>query len=117
MNAEPDTASAPWARALEALERRGRRRRMRRVDLGEDGRWIVDGRPVIHLSSNDYLGLARHPAVLEAAESDDRDCLERSCSRASTKLSIAAFVFHSFGFSLALMNEPLFSLRASLASW
>ena len=68
MNAEPDTASAPWARALEALERRGRRRRMRIVDLGEDGRWIVDGRPVIHLSSNDYLGLARHPAVLEAAE-------------------------------------------------
>ncbi|MDV2480071.1 MAG: 8-amino-7-oxononanoate synthase [bacterium] len=68
MNAEPDTASAPWARALEALERRGRRRRMRRVDLGEDGRWMVDGRPVIHLSSNDYLGLARHPAVLEAAE-------------------------------------------------
>ena len=68
MNAEPDTASAPWARALEALERRGRRRRMRRVDLGEDGRWVVDGRPVIHLSSNDYLGLARHPAVLEAAE-------------------------------------------------
>ncbi|MCZ6659866.1 MAG: 8-amino-7-oxononanoate synthase [bacterium] len=68
MNAEPDTASAPWARALEALERRGRRRRMRIVDLGEDGRWMVDGRPVIHLSSNDYLGLARHPAVLEAAE-------------------------------------------------
>lgn len=50
------------------MERRGRRRRMRIVDLGEDGRWIVDGRPVIHLSSNDYLGLARHPAVLEAAE-------------------------------------------------
>ncbi len=50
------------------MERRGRRRRMRRVDLGEDGRWMVDGRPVIHLSSNDYLGLARHPAVLEAAE-------------------------------------------------
>lgn len=41
---------------------------MRIVDLGEDGRWMVDGRPVIHLSSNDYLGLARHPAVLEAAE-------------------------------------------------
>ena len=50
------------------MERRGRRRRMRIVDLGEDGRWMVDGRPVIHLSSNDYLGLARHPAVLEAAE-------------------------------------------------
>ena len=50
------------------MERRGRRRRMRIVDLGEDGRWVVDGRPVIHLSSNDYLGLARHPAVLEAAE-------------------------------------------------
>lgn len=67
MNPNPKVARSPWAGALEALERRSRRRSMRRVALGDDGRWMVDGRPVIHLSSNDYLGLARHPAVVEAA--------------------------------------------------
>jgi glycine C-acetyltransferase len=41
---------------------------MRQVALSEGGRWVVDGRPVIHLSSNDYLDLSRHPAVLKAAE-------------------------------------------------
>lgn len=68
MDARPKADPGPWAKALRALERRGRRRRMRQVSLAEDGRWVVDGRPVIHLSSNDYLGLARHPAVLEEAE-------------------------------------------------
>ncbi|MDV2495196.1 MAG: 8-amino-7-oxononanoate synthase [bacterium] len=67
MNPDPKVARTPWTKALEALERRSRRRSMRRVALDDDGRWVVDGRPVIHLSSNDYLGLARHPAVVEAA--------------------------------------------------
>lgn len=68
MGIRPKAASAPWAKALGALERRGRRRRMRQITLSEDNRWVVDGRPVINLSSNDYLGLSRHPAVLRAAE-------------------------------------------------
>ncbi len=68
MDAKPKAASPPWGKALGALERRGRRRRMRQVTLTEGGQWVVDGRPVIHLTSNDYLGLSRHPKVVEAAK-------------------------------------------------
>lgn len=68
MGVRPKATSKPWAKALGALERRGRRRRMRQVTLSEDNQWVVDGRRVIHLSSNDYLGLSRHPAVIKAAE-------------------------------------------------
>ena len=67
MGIRPKATTGPWAKALGALERRGRRRRRRQVTLGEDGRWVVDGRPVIHFSSNDYLGLSRHPDVIQAA--------------------------------------------------
>ncbi len=57
--------SAPfeWMSAeLARLEGRGRRRRLREFTLDSSAE-----PPIFNLSSNDYLGLARHPEVVEAA--------------------------------------------------
>lgn len=55
-----------WRRELEELERTGMRRTLRTVD-GVGPRVTVDGREVLLLCSNNYLGLAGHPALIEAA--------------------------------------------------
>ena len=52
---------------LEDHERRAVRRRLRPLDSGIGPRVVIDGRSVIQLCSNDYLGLAAHPAVKRAA--------------------------------------------------
>jgi len=52
---------------LEELRDLGLQRRMRLVS-GPQGPWVVlDGRPVLLLCSNNYLGLADHPRVREAS--------------------------------------------------
>jgi 8-amino-7-oxononanoate synthase len=55
-----------WRRELAELEASGLRRTLRTVD-GQGPRAVVDGRDVLLLCSNNYLGLAGHPALLEAA--------------------------------------------------
>jgi len=51
---------------LGGLEAGGLKRIRRSVGSACDPRMLVDGRPLLTFNSNDYLGLASHPQVLEA---------------------------------------------------
>src|SRR5271170_4856636 len=57
-------------RALEALDADSRRRQRRLISgypvPGDSTRALVDGRVLCNFASNDYLGLARHPALARA---------------------------------------------------
>ena len=50
---------------LERASAVGRRRRLRAIEPLDGGRVRLDGRELIDFSSNDYLGLSRHPALIE----------------------------------------------------
>ncbi len=52
---------------LADLEDRGLYRRMRLVSGPQGARVLLDGKPVLVMCSNNYLGLADHPRVREAA--------------------------------------------------
>lgn len=52
---------------LASLERDALRRRLRVIDSAQEPRVIVGGKPMLMLSSNNYLGLAAHPALRAAA--------------------------------------------------
>ena len=52
---------------LSALEDRGLYRRMRLISGPQGARVLLDGKPVLVMCSNNYLGLADHPRVREAA--------------------------------------------------
>src|SRR4051794_15403397 len=52
---------------LDELKATGLHRRMRMVSGPQGPRVVLDGRPVLLLCSNNYLGLADHPKVREAA--------------------------------------------------
>lgn len=52
---------------LDAIRAAGLRRELRRVDSPQGARVTLDGRELRNFSSNDYLGLANHPALKEAA--------------------------------------------------
>ena len=53
---------------LAQLAPEGLRRRRRTLDAPCGPEAIIDGRPVVAFCSNDYLGLANHPAIVAAAQ-------------------------------------------------
>jgi glycine C-acetyltransferase/8-amino-7-oxononanoate synthase len=55
------------AAVLDDLRERGLHRRLRMVSGPQGARVLLDGKPVLLLCSNNYLGLADHPRVREAA--------------------------------------------------
>ena len=53
---------------LERVAAAGRRRRLRAIEPLDGGRVRLDGCELIDFSSNDYLGLSRHPALIERSQ-------------------------------------------------
>jgi glycine C-acetyltransferase/8-amino-7-oxononanoate synthase len=63
----PGAMAPDLAGRLEELHASGLHRRMRLVSGPQGSRVVLDGRPVLLLCSNNYLGLADHPRVRQAA--------------------------------------------------
>ncbi len=55
-----------WLDPLEALSAQGLRRHLRCIDSAQGARVTLGGRSMCCFSSNNYLGLANHPRVIEA---------------------------------------------------
>lgn len=76
---------------LEELRAQGLYRSWRRVDQVEGSRIRIGGRWLLHLASNDYLGLSRHPRVIAAA----KEALERfGAGAGSARLIGGTFAVH-----------------------
>ncbi|HOP40406.1 MAG TPA: 8-amino-7-oxononanoate synthase, partial [Geobacteraceae bacterium] len=56
-----------FAQELNILKEKGLYRHMRRVEGSQRACVVMDGKEVLLLCSNNYLGLADHPAIKEAA--------------------------------------------------
>ena len=54
--------------ALAQAQAKNRRRRLRPLEPMDGGRVRLDGRELVDFSSNDYLGLSRHPLLAERAQ-------------------------------------------------
>src|SRR4030067_3738795 len=50
------------------IKNRGLYRKLRNVESEQSSKVIIDGKEVILLSSNNYLGFANHPKIKEAAK-------------------------------------------------
>ena len=59
---------ADFEEALGRADARGRRRGLRAIQPLDHGRVRLDGHELIDFSSNDYLGLSRHPALIARAQ-------------------------------------------------
>ena len=76
---------------LADLEQRGLYRRLRLVEGAQAGRVRLDGREVLMLSSNNYLGLANHPALTRAAQAALERC---GCGAGASRLISGSMALH-----------------------
>lgn len=65
--AHVNSFDAELQQRLAAIHAQGLLRELRRVDSPQGPRIEIGGRTLLNFSSNDYLGLANHPALKEAA--------------------------------------------------
>ena len=86
---------------LEAIREAGLWRELRRVDSVEANRITIEGREYLNFSSNDYLGLAGHPALGQAAK--------EAVERFGTGSGASRLVCGSL--------QPHHELEATLAGW
>jgi glycine C-acetyltransferase len=63
----PDNVMTFVDEEIEELKSKGLFRTLRELDSAQGARAVFDGREVINLSSNNYLGLNTHPRLVEAA--------------------------------------------------
>ena len=68
LNSTLKTQHSTLALNLTALDEKGLRRRRRTLDSAQSAHVTVDGKPYVAFCSNDYLGLANHPALIAAAQ-------------------------------------------------
>lgn len=64
----PDDKTAFLDAQLDDLRTQGLYNTIRTIDSPMDGRIVVDGREVLNFCANNYLGLANHPRLKEAAK-------------------------------------------------
>ncbi len=76
---------------LGAIRERGTHRRMRVLEGLQAPRMRVDGRDVLLFAGSNYLDLARHPAVVEAAERASR---EWGCAAGGSRLITGNLACH-----------------------
>jgi 8-amino-7-oxononanoate synthase len=76
---------------LESLRDKGLYRSLRCVEGDQGPTLLIDGREVINFSSNNYLGLANHPALREAA----KEAIDRyGCGSGASRLISGNMTLH-----------------------
>ena len=80
-----------WREVLDELARRGLMRKLRTVEGAQGPRVRIDGRELLCFCSNNYLGLADHPALVQAAT---RAAEEHGTGSGSSRLVAGTMVLH-----------------------
>ncbi|MGH7795151.1 MAG: 8-amino-7-oxononanoate synthase [Candidatus Binatia bacterium] len=76
---------------LQAIKEASLYRRLRRVESDQGPTLMLDGREVINFSSNNYLGLANHPALCTAA----KEAIDRyGCGSGASRLISGNMALH-----------------------
>jgi len=89
--ASPGSLDAMLSAQLDAFAAAGLRRELRRIESREGPRVLLGDRALLNFSSNDYLGLSGHPAVIDAAA---RAVREHGAGSAASRLVCGSLALH-----------------------